>query len=86
MFITSNNKKKKFFSGDKLPASPESAKWQQKRHNMSPEQKDAQREKRRDKRQNMSPEQKDMQKEKDNMRKKTCEQNWKNDTIGNKNT
>ena len=53
---------------------------------MSPEQKDAQREKRRDKRQNMSPEQKDMQKEKDNMRKKTCEQNWKNDTIGNKNT
>jgi hypothetical protein len=52
---------------------------------MSPEQKDAQMEKRQDKRQNMSPEQKDMQKEKDNMRKKTCEKNWKNDTIGNKN-
>jgi hypothetical protein len=34
---------------------------------------------------NMSPEQKDMQKEKDNMTKKTCEQNWKNYTIGNKN-
>jgi hypothetical protein len=50
MFITSNKKKINFFSGDKLPASPESAKRQQKRHNMSPEQKDAQRKKRQDKR------------------------------------
>jgi hypothetical protein len=85
MFITSNKKKKNSFQVITYQQVLNQRNGNKKRHNMSPEQKDAQREKRQYKRKNMSPEQKDMQKEKDNMRKKTCEQNWKNDTIGNKN-